>query len=552
MKNNIQDNNFNPNWLWLLCLVVIVNACGLCVPVLGSNDAYFYALISKTMASNHDWINLYYGGHDWLDKPHFPFWATALSFDIFGYSAFAYALPGFLFSLLGAIYTYRFTRLLFNINAAFIAAISYLTAIHLLLSSIDVRAEAFLLGLIMPACFYLWRYNAGGKFKHLLLTAFFTGLALMTKGLFVVVTIFSGQIFYLIYTKQYRKLFCQQWLPFLLSFIFALPEFICLYLQFDIHPEKLVFGTTGVSGIKWFFWGSQFGRFFNSGPIVNQHGNPLFFVHTILWAFLPWSLLFITSIFIAVRKFKSFSSSERAKLIYLLAAFLPTFIMFSATKFQLDHYTNIIIPFAAVLIAWFADKSSSKYLGVIQLWLGILLLVLNVVMVVLFFSLSWLVLLAIIPLLLLWIIKSRYSTFMLESKVIIIPALAVSSIFVVLMVINGVVYKKSDAGYNIAQVIPHDATVYVLDTDKLINTLGFHSDANVISINQVTEINNLGNKQPTYLVINQTKLAQIQNLASAKLVGEYDNIPQDKIVQALLSSKKHALLVQHFNMYKLQ
>ena len=112
----MQKNNFNPNWVWLLILVFFANASGLLVPVLGSNDAYFYAVISKTMASNHDWVNLYYAGADWLDKPHFPFWMTALSFDVFGVSAFSYVFPGFLFNILGAIYTYRLAKVFFRFS----------------------------------------------------------------------------------------------------------------------------------------------------------------------------------------------------------------------------------------------------------------------------------------------------------------------------------------------------------------------------------------------------------------------------------------------------
>ena len=63
---------------------------------------------------------------------------------------------------------------------------------------------------------------------------------------------------------------------------------LALYLQFDAQPDKLVFERTGVSGIRFFVWDSQFGRFFNTGPIRNTDGNPAFFVHVFLWAFLPW------------------------------------------------------------------------------------------------------------------------------------------------------------------------------------------------------------------------------------------------------------------------
>src|SRR5262249_55111305 len=66
------------------------------------------------------------------------------------------------------------------------------------------------------------------------------------------------------------------------------PELYCLYAQFDAHPDKLVFGQTGVSGLRFFFWDSQFGRFLNTGPI-RGHGTPWFFLHTTLWAFWPWS-----------------------------------------------------------------------------------------------------------------------------------------------------------------------------------------------------------------------------------------------------------------------
>ena len=37
-----------------------------------------------------------------------------------------------------------------------------------------------------------------------------------------------------------------------LTGIFILPELYCLYAQFDAHPEKMVFGQTGVSGLNFF------------------------------------------------------------------------------------------------------------------------------------------------------------------------------------------------------------------------------------------------------------------------------------------------------------
>jgi 4-amino-4-deoxy-L-arabinose transferase-like glycosyltransferase len=47
-------------------------------------------------------------GTDWLDKPHFPFWITAISFKLFGISNWSYKLPAIIFTLIGALYTWKF------------------------------------------------------------------------------------------------------------------------------------------------------------------------------------------------------------------------------------------------------------------------------------------------------------------------------------------------------------------------------------------------------------------------------------------------------------
>ena len=101
MKNSAVTNN---SLRWLIALAVVVGGLGLFSPVLNSNDAYFYAVISKTLVTSHNWVDLYYAGQDWLDKPHLPFWLTALSFKLFGVSAFAYVLPGFLFYYISDVY----------------------------------------------------------------------------------------------------------------------------------------------------------------------------------------------------------------------------------------------------------------------------------------------------------------------------------------------------------------------------------------------------------------------------------------------------------------
>lgn len=336
------------NWLYILiAAAVAVNFSGLFVTIMGP-DAALYATIAKTMVLHHDYTNLIVNGTDWLDKPHFPFWITALSFNIFGISTWAYKLPGILFLLMGALYTYRLAKELYNQQIALWATLILLTAQHILLSNNDVRAEPYLTGLIIASVFHFYRANRDNNYWHLLAGCAFAACAIMTKGMFAIIPIGGAIAGHLIITRQWKQLFNWKWLlAIILTMLLITPELYCLYQQFDLHPEKIVFGQKGVSGIAFFFWGSQFGRFFNTGPIKGG-GDPLFFIHTTLWAFLPWSLLLFVAIY---RYIKTGIKNVQAQEWYCISAALLTFLLFSASKFQLPHYMNIVFPFFAIITA---------------------------------------------------------------------------------------------------------------------------------------------------------------------------------------------------------
>src|ERR1700733_5570240 len=70
-------------------------------------DGALYATIAKHIAITNDWLNLFSNGADWLDKPHLPFWLTAISFKLFGISSFSYKLPSFICWLVGVFYCYK-------------------------------------------------------------------------------------------------------------------------------------------------------------------------------------------------------------------------------------------------------------------------------------------------------------------------------------------------------------------------------------------------------------------------------------------------------------
>ena len=333
---------------WLLLIGILLNVPGLWLPII-EPDGALYATIAKRIAIHNNWLDLYAHGADWLDKPHFPFWLAALSFKIFGINSFAYKLPAFLFWLVSIYYTYLTARDLYNKSVARIATLVYTVALHSVLANFDVRAEPFLSACIAGAIWHMIKLYQGGANRHLVLAALFAACAMMTKGIFVLITIAGGWVLYWAFTSQWKQFAdVRWWLLLILSFIFILPELYSLYAQFDLHPEKIVFGETNVSGLKFFFWDSQFGRFFNTGPIKGK-GDLTFFLHTSLWAFLPWSIGLVGGVAYLVR----FDKDKNPLRWVIYGSTLITFVMFSLSSFQLPHYIVMVFPYFSIITAYF-------------------------------------------------------------------------------------------------------------------------------------------------------------------------------------------------------
>ena len=348
----------------LLIIGVLVNATGLFITILDS-DGTLYACIAKTIAQTNDFVNLKVVGKDWLDKPHFPFWMAAISYKLFGINTFAYKIPALLFWAMGGTYTFALAQKVYDKNIARISVLMYVTATHLFISNNDVRAEPYLTGLLIAAVYHFYIANLGKQwFKHILFGAMFTGCAMMTKGPFILIPIGGGLIAEWIINKEWKQFYSPKWyLALALVGIFTIPEIYCLYQQFDLHPEKIVFDKTGVSGVRFFFWDSQFGRFFNNGPIKGD-GDPFFYVHTLIWAFLPWSLLFY---FALVWKIGSLRAKLANNEYVTLFAGVLMFLVFSLSKFQLPHYLNILFPFFCITTAqYLLQLSKPTYIKAIR------------------------------------------------------------------------------------------------------------------------------------------------------------------------------------------
>ncbi|MEQ1914256.1 MAG: hypothetical protein HOP24_02125 [Sideroxydans sp.] len=514
---------------WLTLFVLCINALGMVTPIINAGDSVTYAALSQYIATHNDWAFLVLDGQEWLDKPHFPFWITALSFKLFGISAFAYILPGFLFHLIGGYYTYRIARMFYGREAAWLSLLVYVSAFHMMYTSTEVKAETFLTGSIMAASYYWLRYDSATKLKYLLLGALFSGVAMMTKGVFTLITITSGLVCMWMYQKQWHKLWSAKWLFALgLCVVFTGPELLALYLQFDSHPEKVVFGRTEVSGIKFFLWDSQFGRFFNTGPIKDAGGAPYYFVAAFLWAFLPWVAVYVVAMVSGLRNFAARSTAERAQFVYLCAAFFITFIMFSATKFQFDYYTVIIYPFAAILCGHYlagvlAEVGGHRKLLIAQI-ATTLLLVLMVVGLALYVGKMSLSAVVVAMLVVAAIYAFVYRARMRTNMLMVLPVFAVSMLYVFLTLMATATYLSASIPYNANKVLSKEqsAPIYVLQMDVIVSReLALYNTSPCYAVSELANLPTKGDAY--YLLIRGAELdSLVANLGRVEQIAQGD------------------------------
>jgi len=170
-------------------------------------DSAQFAVMAMRMVQENDFINLFKGPEEYLDKPHMHYWLAAISFKIFGLYDWAYRIPGILATLLGAYSCYGLGKVLYNKEVGKMASLIFMTAQTIMLSNIDVRTDAVLTGFTAFAIWQLAAYIEKNSLKHLLLGAFGAGIAFSTKGQIALLVIGLPILCHLGYSNKWKLLF---------------------------------------------------------------------------------------------------------------------------------------------------------------------------------------------------------------------------------------------------------------------------------------------------------------------------------------------------------
>ncbi|WP_024479928.1 ArnT family glycosyltransferase [Cellulophaga baltica] len=337
-------------WL-LLFLISVVYIAGL-FSTLFENDSAQFAVMAMRMVQENDFINLIKGTNEYLDKPHMHYWLAALSFKIFGLHDWAYRIPGMLAIFLGAYSCFGLGKLLYNEYVGKTAALIFLTSQTIVLSVIDVRTDAVLTGFTIFALWQLTSYINKNSLLNIVLGAFGAGIAFSTKGQIALVVLGLPILCHLAYTRKWMQFI--NWRVLVAFVVFAItigPILYAYYLQFDLHPEKIIRGRSNRSGIFFILWEQSFERMSGEG-IGKNSSDYFFFFHTFLWVFLPWTVIGLVAYYCRVKTFIKLKFAYKPKYEFLtLGGITLIFILISFAQFKLPHYLNIIIPLFAILTA---------------------------------------------------------------------------------------------------------------------------------------------------------------------------------------------------------
>lgn len=336
---------------WLA--VILAYLAGMFVDVM-EIDAAQYAMMSAELLDGDSPLQLFDRGAPYLDKPPLTFWLSALSYKLFGINTFAFKLPSVLFSFIAIWSLYRLGKLLYSPRVAFRAALILATTQAFFLMNMDVKTDMYLTAGVI---FTVWQWTAfriKGKWWHVALGGLGVGVAMLGKGplgFMLPMLAIGGDI---LYRRDWKSLFRWEWL-------IAIPVIALVILPFCIG----LYQQYGGEGVRFFLWDQSFGRLTGNNPFVETLPEdypfaPFFFVHTLLWTFLPWTLLLVPAMIQGLGLMIRNRPKVKGEAL-LLSGLILTLLAMTLSRFKLPHYIFPAFPLAALLsAAWLERKLEGR------------------------------------------------------------------------------------------------------------------------------------------------------------------------------------------------
>ena len=338
---------------WLLALLAI---CALAVGIdnmerpLANPDEGRYSEISREMAESGDWVTPRLNGFKYFEKPPLQYWATALSFKLFGeneYAARLYvALAGMLTVLMIGFTGWRIAGADTGLASMLVLASS---PYFLALGGIVTLDMGLTLWTTATVCAFLLAENAAARPREQrawMLAAWASmALAMLSKGLIGIVFAGAAVFFAIALRRDLSVLRRMHWGWGIAIFLLvAAPWFIAVSMRND--------------EFAWFFFVHEhFQRFLTT---EHRRVEPAwYFLPVIAVGWLPWLFALPAAVMHAWKSDATRGAALRVALAW--SAFVIVF--FSASGSKLPAYVLPAFPLLALAIGHYAVNAPTRTLA---------------------------------------------------------------------------------------------------------------------------------------------------------------------------------------------
>lgn len=306
------------------------------------------AQCAREMMESNNWIVPTFNGELRTDKPPLHYFFMMAAYKVFGTTEFAARFFSVIMGLLTVLFTFLYTKRLYNAFTAFCSALALVASTHFLFEFRLSVPDPYLICFITLGLFSAFTWLQESNVKQLYIAAAALGLAILAKGPVALALPGLCLLIWVIVAKKWNTVFTWHLITAaLLLCLIAVPWYYAV--------DK----TTDGAWTKGFFIDNNLNRF--SDP---QEGHGGFFLITLLFVIVGL-LPFMSFIGELIKQRKKVLEHPLTKFGAIVTITFVVFFSISSTK--LPNYPMPCYPFAAVVLGTFIAKllnnevTSKKY-----------------------------------------------------------------------------------------------------------------------------------------------------------------------------------------------
>jgi|GEM_PF-6283156 len=483
-------------------------------------DPALYAEVSREIVINNNFFELKANNEIFYEKPPSFFWFQALFFKLFGINEISARIHLFISFILTLFFIYRITAIFYNRKTAEKSLMLSISTLAFFIMLIQPKIDLLLLCFLYGALWSAFEFKNKKNKIYLFLYLTFSSSGALTKGpigiLWPLFFVFIAFLFKFFNIKEVLYLT-------LISLLSIIP-----FITFLFFESKYA----GLHAASYLGLKQTFGRFFMKH--FPKIGDPLFLFHSFLWAFLPWTLIYIYGI---IKNIKKFSKKE---MYFLMITFLTLFVS-SFERWKMPQHSFPALLGGIILTSLFIENSIPVTLYIIS----------EIIIILFSFFITFLCFPSKINMFIFLIIIFIFVLSLFKKEKIFYLSIESSLLFFLLFFLLHDIIKFNGA-VQIGKFLKNkNLKIYSLNTIKYY-AIPFYSGK---FVNYIYSISKLNKEKPdsTYLIIKKNDLKYLRNLKNYRieLLRKFPHFYTSKLKLKFLLKSKRKEILDTFYVYKI-